>query len=66
MLFYLTLDGAVGYPTERTVLETFKCRFAHYLSDEVLGIVAHDNLDASLKAKLIWGKSLEIIKCTVF
>lgn len=46
-----TIFGEVGY--ERTYYKNKKTGKYSYLSDEAMGITAHANLDASLKAKLI-------------
>ncbi len=46
-----TIFGEVKY--KRTYYQNKKSGKYCYLSNEVLGIMSHDNLDASLKAKLI-------------
>ena len=46
-----TIFGEVSY--KRTYYQNKKTGEYHYLSDELVGIAAHDKLDASLQAKLI-------------
>ena len=46
-----TIFGEVRY--KRTYYQNKKTGEYSYLSDEAVGILAHDKLDASLKAKLV-------------
>lgn len=46
-----TIFGEVSY--KRTYYQNNKTGEYHYLSDELVGIAAHDKLDTSLQAKLI-------------